>query len=779
MKSSLKLLAVAGILGAALSAQADARWTRSGNTITDGRWTLNVSAFTYNDHSGIAITTIKTEPSDGHDLDLTGGVSDGSDIIAFNGWTFNQKSYSDKPTFKLPDTLVYVSARALYSAGTSKIEYDFSKLEFVGSRAFNTGGVPTDLKLTNKRLVSIGGESGYSTFGSGLTSVEIPSVTNIGASAFNGCLNLTNVVFSKERVYLQTGAFNGCMSGGNRCHAWFPGKAPICADDGKSDALALFAPAGNGWARRNIHCGYRHDPEGWDAFAAITPMTDADDPPAQRPADCFGVHKANWGTRIVRDWLIAYDGAALAGLEVANDVPTTAGTLSPEAGFYRPADGAVFAATDGATETNRSFCIGWKREILDDDGNVLSADEDSTTTFTYSAADGEYQRLIWRWSNEVAVAVGEYSGGSVSVNGATVAAGGKVWVAEGVGTVGLVATPDAGLFFGGWGPDVPEELRNNLAISLPPDRSWSLKPRFVTKLPWVLSADGRSITDGRWTLNVSAFIYNDHSGVQVTSVKTAPTDGYDLDLTGGVSDGSDIIAIGSMAFNQKKFTGSPTFKLPDTLVYAGDRAFYDAGVGKFEYDFSKLEFVGNRAFNTGGVPTDLKLTNERLVSIGGEVGYSTFGSNLTSIEIPYATNIGAYAFYNCPNLTNVVFSKERVYLQTGAFYQSMNVGDRGHAWFPGKAPVCVDDGKSDALALFAPAAFGWARRNIHCGYRHDPEGWDAFAAITPMTDADDPPASRPPKCFGVHKANWGTRVVRDWLIKYPGYCPPGLMIFLK
>jgi len=219
MKTPIRLMLTAGIAGFALMARAEARWTRSadGNTITDGRWTLKVANFTYNDHSGIQITGVSTPPSDSKDLDLTGGVSDGSDIISVGSWAFNQKNYSGSPTFTLPDTLVHAEDRAFYSTGVGKFVYDWSKLEFADSRAFNTGGVPKDLKLTNKRLVSIGGVDGNSVFGTGLTSLEIPYVTNVYQNAFSSCLNLTNVVFSRECVYLKTRAFYGSMN--NAGHA--------------------------------------------------------------------------------------------------------------------------------------------------------------------------------------------------------------------------------------------------------------------------------------------------------------------------------------------------------------------------------------------------------------------------------------------------------------------------------------------------------------------------------------------------------------------------------
>jgi len=37
----------------------------------------------------------------------------------------------------------------------------------------------------------------------------------------------------------------------------------------------------------------------------------------------------------------------------------------------------------------------------------------------------------------------------------------------------------------------------------------------------------------------------------------------------------------------------------------------------------------------------------------------------------------------------------------------------------------------------------------------------------------------PKNCFGIHKANWETRVCRDWLIKYKGYVDSGLFLLVR
>ncbi len=253
---------------------------------------------------------IKEQPADlPQELDLTRGVSDGTAIIQVKEMAFNQIQ-NRISILRLPNTVVWFGKRALHGS-TFTLDYDFSSLEYAEAQAVTSlKPLNTDLKLTNRKLTSLSAEAFINAT---LTSLEAPYVTNFGQSAFSSILGLTNVVFSKERVYLQAGAFRGSMNGAN-CHAWFPGKAPVCEDDGEADAPALFGPSGGGWPRRTIHCGYRHDPEGWDAFAAITPMTDKDDPPAQRPADCFGIHKANWETRIVRDWLIKYKGYVGSGM---------------------------------------------------------------------------------------------------------------------------------------------------------------------------------------------------------------------------------------------------------------------------------------------------------------------------------------------------------------------------------------------------------------------------------------------------------------------------------
>jgi len=168
-----------------------------------------------------------------------------------------------------------------------------------------------------------------------------------------------------------------------------------------------------------------------------------------------------------------------AGLLVTNSC-ATASSLSPAAGHYQPADGAVFKAFDGATAVTGSHCTGYIRETLDEDGLVLSSSSGDAATFTYSSASGAIQRLTWQWSNEVEVTVGAYSGGTVTLAGETFAGGTAKWVPATDGaSVVLVATPAAGKVFSHWTGDVPTGHAKDFSLALALNQGRTVTPVFV------------------------------------------------------------------------------------------------------------------------------------------------------------------------------------------------------------------------------------------------------------------------------------------------------------
>lgn len=271
-------------------------------------------------------------------VDLTGGVQDGDqvlDIIKLGDSMCRAKGSTIK-CIVIPDTVFYLDN---YCLNTVKgVVYDFSKAEYLVEGACAQATFSNKvIRLTNKKMTDVP-KSAFSWCQS-IKCVEMPNVTNIGNSAFSDTSGITNVVFSKEAVRFGSQTFhNGPLAG---AHFWFPGKAPIL------DNTAFQAGA----RRRTWHCAYNADPAGWDALAAITPMTEAETNSC--PPGCFGVYNSNgWE---VRDWLVAYDSHI-------DDAPTVASVTVTERDFEEVAL-AVSVSTfgygyDGATsnETGRLVC---------------------------------------------------------------------------------------------------------------------------------------------------------------------------------------------------------------------------------------------------------------------------------------------------------------------------------------------------------------------------------------------------------------------------------------
>lgn len=86
-----------------------------------------------------------------------------------------------------------------------------------------------------------------------------------------------------------------------------------------------------------------------------------------------------------------------------------------------------------------------------------------------------------------------------------------------------------------------------------------------------------------------------------------------------------------------------TLSLPDSVTLIGEYAFYGSALS--ELDFNNTEAVGAYAF----VGTELTEINAAKLQT---IGSAAFGElSLTSVELPEATEVYSYAFYQCKTLT--------------------------------------------------------------------------------------------------------------------------------
>ncbi len=116
-------------------------------------------------------------------------------------------SNSDIRTVVIKDNVKSFGVHAFYDCSDLESITIPKNLEFIGDACFWNCK-----KLTGELAIPEGVKKiDLDTFtGTGISSVHLPGVTEIGDYAFENCTNLERVTFSNELKYIQNGAFAGC-----------------------------------------------------------------------------------------------------------------------------------------------------------------------------------------------------------------------------------------------------------------------------------------------------------------------------------------------------------------------------------------------------------------------------------------------------------------------------------------------------------------------------------------------------------------------------------------
>ena len=229
-------------------------------------------------------------------------------------------------------------------------------------------------------------------------------------------------------------------------------------------------------------------------------------------------------------------------------------------------------------------------------------------------------------------------------------------------TATLAATPVAGGAFQRWHGDVPAGHETDNPLALVMDGPKALLAEFASA--WVLAANGKTMTDGYWTINVSG---DRNTGFTVGSPAVVPDHGI-LDLRKPIADGGFFKAIANSAFANNKTLS--ILRLPDTLVSANYKSFYNCTSLTTIDPFLPPNFatVGDQCFYACAALTgDLVLgTNGVAVSFVG--GYNFNGTKITSATFgDGVTSIPVHSFQNCTSLRAVRFSEKLTALNSFAF----------------------------------------------------------------------------------------------------------------
>lgn len=223
-----------------IAAQAD--WTYTSPTITDGNWVLTTTI--QKNTTNLTITGV-TSADDCTTLDLTGTISDGTKtytIVSVGGIA----NTTTKPVLErvvLPDTVITIGGSAfngctaltqvvlpsaLTTIGNSAFQdcsllttvtpFLPSTVNSIGTSAFRNTPVEVDTFILGAdHSVSIGVSGGdaasYAFCGLKVKNLVLGSyVTNLKGWQFQNCKSLTNVVFQGEITSIGHGAFDGCSA---------------------------------------------------------------------------------------------------------------------------------------------------------------------------------------------------------------------------------------------------------------------------------------------------------------------------------------------------------------------------------------------------------------------------------------------------------------------------------------------------------------------------------------------------------------------------------------
>lgn len=561
-----------------------------------------------------------------------------------------------------------------------------------------------------------------------LRRVALPAnLVRIGNDAFGGCSALETVApFLPAGVAtLGSGVFSGCsalegdlvldgggaaVSIGEGAFQYCPGLASadlgaasiasiprfVFRDDKALSRVVFGATKPSMHADTFIGCtGYQMlwvvpgESETWDAFVATPASATAwgDLTAAQRSAYA-AAHPTEPPARALtvaspaNQWIVSYapSAAGSSDLVVAGH-PSTYGAsgVSPAYGTYANVAAqlpmSLSAPVYAREPTTKWRCAGYRIEEATDAGFANATDhalaDPDAPAATYADATPGLRRFSWLWEPvgyKVSVSLPDDS----SLGRVTFAGDG----ADGYFATGAVATVTAvggsGSPFVRWHGDVPAGHETDATIQLVMDGPKSLVPEFASL--WVLAPDGKTVSDGFWTLNVS--------GTRDALVVGKPVTNYEfglLDLAKGISGGGAFVQIGGSAFYDN--ASLRELRLPATLGTIGSRAFYQcrgletvtpllpASVTNvqgqaFDGDSYVIPLSGDLTLGTAGRAVTLGGTHHfrncriRSVVLGPgvtSVPNSMFEGNSALGDVRAhdgIASIGEKAFFRCSSLTN-------------------------------------------------------------------------------------------------------------------------------
>lgn len=679
----LRLCSAAVAASFAISSFGGWTYDPDSSSITDGKWTLNVTA------SGDDLTITHLVEGSG-DLDFTSFSADtgkrvvalGTDPLKSTGGVFDMNGtitslvapdlvsmadYSLRNCTKLTDLVVserfsrFGGYALRYTPGLLRISpARFDYLTSVGTCAFQYAGSasmePMDFvfpSLTSVSTYAFQEANVLRSFATDmLTSLtadmflsnmrlqrlELSNLADMRVVRFcKECTNLGDVRLSGTFTALWTDAFLDCSSLSNVVI-----KAPVATVN--EGALKNIAPNasivfyGEAPTFQNGSLSAANAEEGFcraRVYAVLGPSSASWAAAVAPNADRFEADKTRPDYPGEKAFGLLYDGTAYSWviepdplLSVASTVGAY-GAVEPAFGkYYEMADGETveFSAPEGDVDVSDVFKVrygGWKLYVRATDGTRTLLDEDDTLSGSFVYEAGVQYDLEWQGVRQYRVQVNAAAGGTATPT--------DVFVTEGE-EVAVTAEPDEGKAFGAWfGVPVAHLVENPLRLRV--TEPLSVTPAFNGV--WRYDAGAQVVSNDIWRLNVTA------EGTEL-SVNLAGADFAGegaLLLTSFPQDvpGYHVTAFADCGKNSSQLSLNAKISALVTpeVRSVGQWTFYYASGLQTVYLSPSVFRVGDGAFrNTSNVKRFHPSRMPSLASLGPE-SFILFGSNAKTAGVPY------------------------------------------------------------------------------------------------------------------------------------------------
>jgi hypothetical protein len=547
----------------------------------------------------------------------------------------------------LPESIAYLGHKS-FSGCTSLVGDLFIGSDAEGAPAVTNAlyGSSTSAYFSNTKIASLTLRS---------------NVTTVPASAFAGLGTLTSLVVRAESPTLGANAFQNTKAVQSVVFDGFPTWQSNTFSGWTNLQSRFFVPARNA---------------GWVAFVAdATKLTPWSSIEGTADGDAYvalyGTEELPRGYTVAnpaKQWVVtsSADGAGTCELQVAAS-PEEFGQPSPAYGDHDVTDdvaggGLVCTAPLYVPNgTNLMKCVSHTVLVFDDATMTwISPVTESGNSFTFTPPQSGSYRLVWNFE----VAAHDLEVKSDTAGGVTVARSAAPDL-EGFYTPGTVVTLTATDTHGGrfvrWFGDVPEGQGESASITVVMDRPKSVTPYFDRE--WTYDATAKTISDGYWTIAVTASSTN----LTANTVTVRP-DLPLVDFGKRVNGGAYRISV----LGQKLFINDARLEevvLPPTL-----EEFHQVGDGSASGTFQNctalrkvtpflpltLKTIGHKTFSgCTSLTGDLVFGGDAPLTVQNYTQYGDQFRNtaITSVRMGNGiTYLPPSVFAGCTSLTNVVLS---------------------------------------------------------------------------------------------------------------------------